>query len=232
MAEQHTPPASSCLSSSTLASGPSRRTLFSAGTAALGALVLPAAAQAKTVSTRTCVFDGLQPVALSISGPGVQANRGPVDVTRDRMLIVHGHRFDSAWACGLDAINSLETARITTTVEYDGKPHELRGPLLQTLLQAAGIDLARAMAAGHWLLLQGVDGYRAQMPLADAIRWEMLLATHMDGHPLAMGGLGPLWAMYASEKIAELADKPLDQRFARAVWGLYFIEVGRPPSQS
>ncbi|WP_417284246.1 molybdopterin-dependent oxidoreductase [Comamonas sp.] len=231
MAEQHAPPASSCPSTPAAASGLSRRTLFSAGTAALGALALPSAAQAKAGTARICIFDGLQPVALIISGPGVQANRGAVDVTRDRMLTVHGHRFDAAWACGLDAINSLEAEHISTTVEYDGKTHELRGPLLQTVLQAAGVDLGQAMAAGHWLLLQGIDGYRAQLPLTDAIRWKLLLATHMDGQPLAMGGLGPLWAMYASEDIAELADKPLDQRFTQAVWGLYYMAIAAQPPQ-
>ena len=212
----------------------SRRSLLqgSAASAALGAMALPAVATARTNSRSTsrsassiCVLDGLQPIMLTISGTGVQANRGKPQAVADRMLIVHGYQFDAAWSCGLDALNSLEQHQITAQLEYDEAEHRLQGPLLEHVLQAAGIDIATAIAQGLQLTLQGIDGYRTQMPIAQAVRWRMLLATQLDGLPLSVGGVGPLWAVFAPQHIPELSQLPIKQRFPAAVWGLYYIQI-------
>lgn len=212
----------------------SRRSLLqgSAASAALGAMALPAAATARTNSRSTsrsassiCVLDGLQPIMLTISGTGVQANRGKPQAVADRMLSVHGYQFDAAWSCGLDALNSLEQHQITAQLEYDEAEHRLQGPLLEHVLQAAGIDIATAIAQGLQLTLQGIDGYRTQMPIAQAVRWRMLLSTQLDGLPLSVGGVGPLWAVFAPQHIPELSQLPIKQRFPAAVWGLYYIQI-------
>ncbi|WKL17111.1 Twin-arginine translocation pathway signal [Comamonas testosteroni] len=209
----------------------SRRSLLlqgGAAGAALGAMALPASATTTTMrkASRTCVLDGLQPAALTISGPGVQANRGKPQAVADRMLIIHGYQFDAAWSCGMDALNSLEQQTLRTTLEYDEAEHSLQGPLLEQVLQAAGVDVGQAMARGLQLTLQGIDGYRSQMPLAQAVRWRMVIATQLDGVPLAMGGVGPLWAIFAAHEIPELGQLPVKQRFAAAVWGLYHLQLG------
>ena len=213
----------------------SRRSLLqgSAASAALSAMALPAvAASARTTArpasrsaSSACVLDGLQPVVLTISGTGVQANRGKPHAVADRMLNVHGYQFDAAWSCGLDALNSLEQHQLTTQLEYDEAEHRLQGPLLEHVLQAAGIDIAHAIAQGLQLTLQGIDGYRTQMPLTQAVRWRILLATQLDGLPLSVGGVGPLWAVFAPQNIPELSQLPIKQRFPAAVWGLYYIQV-------
>ena len=207
----------------------SRRSLLlqgGAAGAALGAMALPASATTTRKASRTCVLDGLQPAALTISGPGVQANRGKPQAVADRMLIIHGYLFDAAWSCGMDALNSLEQQTLRTTLEYDEAEHSLQGPLLEQVLQAAGVDVGQAMARGLQLTLQGIDGYRSQMPLAQAVRWRMLIATQLDGVPLAMGGVGPLWAIFAAHQIPELGQLPVKQRFPAAVWGLYHLQLG------
>ncbi|QXZ10206.1 molybdopterin-dependent oxidoreductase [Comamonas sp. Y33R10-2] len=225
----------------------SRRSLLQGGTAtaALSAMALPGIVAAARPSAlpashvasgspagsvlrsahNTCVLDGLQPIVLTISGTGVQANRGKPQAVADHMLNMHGHRFDAAWSCGLDALNSLKQHSLTTQLEYDETEHRLQGPLLEHVLQAAGIDIAHAIAQGHQLTLQGIDGYRTQIPLAQAVRWRMLLATELDGLPLSMGGVGPLWVMFAPQHIPELSQLPIKQRFAAAVWGLYYIQL-------
>ena len=210
----------------------SRRGLLSRSGAAcaalgtLGALALPSTpAQAARSASQTCVLDGLQPVVLTIAGPGVQPNRGKPQAVADRMLNMHGYQFDAAWSCGMDAINSLQQHRLSTVAEYDEAEHNLQGPLLENVLQAAGVDVAQAIAQGHWLTLQGIDGYRTHLPITQAVRWRMLLATQLDAQPLAMGGVGPLWAMFAPQHIAELSQLPIKQRFQAAVWGLYFIQI-------
>ena len=157
----------------------SRRTLL----ASTGAASLAPLAQAAPVATRTCFFNGLQPVVLTVSGQGIEPNRGGLDAARDRMLVQQGNQFDAAWSCSLDAIASLQERRMRIRIEYDDAMHELSGPLLETVLQAAGLDIAKAMRGGHWITMQAVDGYRVQMPLAQAMRWGFVVATQMDGQP-------------------------------------------------
>ena len=213
----------------------SRRGLLSrsgAACAALGSLALAPSAQAARSASQACVLNGLQPAMLTISGPGVQPNRGKPQAVADRMLQVHGYQFESAWSCGLDALNSLEQHALKTTLEYDEAEHSLQGPLLENVLQASGVDIAQAMAQGHWLTLQGIDGYRSHLPLAQAVRWRMLLATQMDGQALAMGGVGPLWASFAPQHIEELSRQPLNQRFTAAVWGLYYLRISTQQPQA
>ena len=193
--------------------------------AALATAVLPTNAAAARNASHICVLDGLQPTVLTISGAGVQPNRGKPQAVADRMLHVHGHDFDSAWTCGIEAINSLEQHTVKTQLEYDGTEHQLKGPSLESVLQASGVDVGKAIAQGHWLLQQGIDGYRAQLPVAQAIRWRMLLASRMDDQALAMGGVGPLWAIFAPETIDDLKQLPIKERFQNAVWGLYYMQV-------
>jgi hypothetical protein len=110
---------------------------------------------------------------------------------------------------------------IRPTLEYDAQVHALRGPLLETVLRTAG---AAAGASGS-LGRRAVDGYNAVGSLADVRRDRMIVATHLDGRPLGLGGLGPQWAVYDADALAAWRDKPLKERFASCPWGLYHIEV-------
>jgi hypothetical protein len=56
-------------------------------------------------------------------------------------------------------------------------------------------------------------------------RYRFILATHLDGEPMALGGLGPLWAVYDADRFPEQAAKPVPDRFALCPWGLFHIEV-------
>ena len=115
----------------------------------------------------------------------------------------------------------LPAVTIEPTLEYDAKPHKLSGPLLASVLGAGGV----AAGAAVTLTLRAIDGYAVSVSLADAGRCRMIVATAIDGRPMSLGGLGPLWAVYDADRIPEFADKPLKQRFALSPWGLYYIEV-------
>jgi hypothetical protein len=53
----------------------------------------------------------------------------------------------------------------------------------------------------------------------------VIVATHIDGAPMPLGGLGPLWAVHDADRIPELAALPLAQRFTTCPWALYHVEV-------
>ena len=69
------------------------------------------------------------------------------------------------------------------------------------------------------------DGYSPVISLAEAQRLGFIVATHLDGKPLALGGLGPLWAVYEPDRFPDIAAKPVSDRFALCPWGLYHIDV-------
>jgi hypothetical protein len=188
-----------------------RRFLFAS---ALGAVV-PLHAGADSVSARKGT--GL----LTVTGAIPHSNRGPLDPALDQLMVKHGSRFDKAWEFDAAMLARLPAVTIQPTLEYDAKPHKLGGPLLASVVGAAGV----AANAPVVLSLRALDGYNVALTLADAQRYRMIVATTLDGVPMSLGGLGPLWAVYDADRLVDFKDKPLKERYALCPWGLYFIEV-------
>ncbi|UGQ46294.1 molybdopterin-dependent oxidoreductase [Massilia endophytica] len=161
------------------------------------------------------------PVLLTVSGAIAKANRKPFDPQLDQMMHKHKVTFDKAWAFDFAALAALPAQTIRPTLEYDAKVHTLQGPLLTEVVKAAGA----ALQESGKLVLRAVDGYAAVVPVAQARAQRFIVATHLDGEALALGGLGPLWAVYDADRIPEMASKPLAERFGNCPWGLYHIEV-------
>ncbi|MBT2303153.1 molybdopterin-dependent oxidoreductase [Variovorax paradoxus] len=184
------------------------------GTAALAGLMPSIHATAAEPARKS-------PGLLTISGAISKSNRGPVDPALDQLMVKHGVKFDKAFVFDSEALRRLPVVRIKPTLEYDAKVHSLAGPLLTSVLEAAGV------AGDAMLALRAVDGYVVPLRMADARSYRMIVATEIDGAPLALGGLGPLWAVYEADTLAAFKDKPLKERFALCPWGLYSIEVTR-----
>nr|WP_315258103.1 molybdopterin-dependent oxidoreductase [uncultured Duganella sp.] len=161
------------------------------------------------------------PTLLTVSGAITQANRGKLDPARDVMMAKQKISFELAHAFDYAALTALPAITITPTLEYDARPHTLRGPLLLDVMRAAGAQLGDDTK----LILRAVDGYAAAVTVAQARAQRWIVATHMDGAPMALGGLGPLWALCEADKVPELAAIPLAGRFGGAPWALYHIEV-------
>ena len=191
-----------------------RRFLAASAVGAVGAalpLAAPGAAKA-----------GLSgPGLLTVTGAIGRSNRGPLDPALDQLMAKHGARFDQAWVFDAAMLARLPAVSIQPTLEYDAKGHKLTGPLLSSVVEAAGI----AAGAKVMLALRALDGYTVAVSLADAQRYRMLVATHLDGAPMGIGGLGPQWAVYDADRLPDFKDKPLKERFGLCPWGLYHIDV-------
>jgi len=129
--------------------------------------------------------------------------------------------FDKAFTFDFAALAALPAVAIKPTLEYDSRPHTLSGPLLTDVLKAAGAQTGDSSN----LLLRAVDGYTVAVTLARAKAQRFIVATHMDGAPMALGGLGPLWAIYDADRVPEMANRPVGERFTTCPWALYHIEV-------
>ena len=161
------------------------------------------------------------PALLTITGAISRPNRGPLDPALDQMMHKQKLAFDKAMALDYAALTRLPAVTIRPTLEYDGKPHQLRGPLLLDVLRAAGATMTDTTK----LTLRAVDGYAVGLTVEKARRQRFIVATHLDGKPMALGGLGPLWAVIDVDRVAELAGKPVNERFGECPWALYHIDV-------
>jgi hypothetical protein len=161
------------------------------------------------------------PGLLTVSGAITRSNRGALDPSLDQLLVKHAAKFDKARVFDAAMLARLPAVGIRPTLEYDAKPHALSGPLLGTVVEAAGV----AANAPVNLALRAVDGYTVIVSLADARAYRMIVATTMDGVPMSLGGLGPLWAVYDADRLSAFKDKPLKERFGLCPWGLYCIDV-------
>lgn len=161
------------------------------------------------------------PALLTITGAIKRSNRGALDPVRDQMMFKQKLAFSRAFTLDFAAITALPPQTIRPTLEYDGKQHALRGPLLLDVLALAG---ARP-GDDSKVLLRAVDGYAAAVPARQLRAWKFIVATHLDGLPMALGGLGPLWAVYDADRVPEMAARPVQERFGACPWALYHIEV-------
>jgi len=160
-------------------------------------------------------------VILTLAGAIDQSNRGKLDNMRDQLMHKQGIHFERAYSFTLPDLLRLPAVTINPTMEDDAKVHQLTGPRLIDVLNVAGIKKAQAAK----ITFHGIDGYSPEFTLAQALKYNFIVATHLDGKLLPIGGFGPLFAIYDADRIPDIAAKPLNQRFAGCPWGLYCIEI-------
>jgi len=161
------------------------------------------------------------PTLLTVSGAIGTGNRGPFDPVLDQLMAKQKVTFSKAQTFDFAAIAALPAVTIKPTLEYDGKQHVLSGPLLLDVVKACGARVGEKTA----LFVRAIDGYAAQIGAADALRRRFIVATHLDGKPMALGGLGPLWTLFEADAFPDTAALPLGQRFAGCPWATYHVEV-------
>ncbi len=164
---------------------------------------------------------GRGPALLTVTGAIAKPNRRSFDHVTDQLMHRQRLSFDKAFTFDFAALTSLPAVTIRPTLEYDSRPHTLSGPLLVDVLKAAG---AQAGDNGN-LVLRAVDGYAVGLTMARAKALRFIVATHLDGAPMALGGLGPLWAIYDADRVPEMANRPVGERFGHCPWALYHIDV-------
>lgn len=161
------------------------------------------------------------PALLTVTGAIAHSNRGPFDPVLDQMMHKQQVSFTQAYVFDAAALAALPALTIRPTLEYDGKPHQLRGPLLLDVLARAGARVSDATT----LTLRAVDGYNVELTGTQARTRRVIVATHVDGGPMPLGGLGPLWAVYDADRVPDMAKLPLPQRFQQCPWALYHVDV-------
>jgi len=136
-------------------------------------------------------------VVLTVSGNISKTNRGNLAVFDDDML-------------GALPRTHLET----TTVVTDGVKR-FDGFLMRDLLAYVGAD-------GGTVTAIALNDYVIDIPMEDFSRFDVLVATSMDGTRLLPSDKGPLWIVYPRDDHQELQDIRYDYRW---VWQLIELDV-------
>jgi len=185
------------------------------------AAAMGAGALSSTGAARATAGEQRGPALLTVTGAIGRGNRGAIDKALDQMMVKQQLSFDKAHTFDFDALRALPAVTIRPTLEYDAKVHTLRGPLLGQVIEATGARMDNT----HKLVLRAIDGYNVTLTLAQARRYRFIIATHLDGKPMPLGGLGPLWAVFDADRHADVMARPLAERYAQCPWGLYHLEV-------
>jgi hypothetical protein len=194
-----------------------RRFLHAATIAALGGVgARPASAAGKTIPRGT-----RGPTLLTVSGLIGAGNRGALDPAADQLMVKQHLAFSRAQTFDFGAITALPATTLAVTLEYDGRLHSLTGPLLTDVMRACGVDVTGKVS----FFCRAIDGYAAQISATQAREQRFILATHLDGQPMALGGLGPLWTIFDADRVPQSAAKPVKERFSQCPWATYHVEV-------
>jgi hypothetical protein len=143
-------------------------------------------------------LDGPQgPVVLSLSGKLRMPNRGAVAA------------FDMAM------LERLPQSSFSTRTPWYAQARKFTGPLLRDVLTAAG-------GHGTQLRAAALNGYRVDIPVDDALRYDLLVARLLDDKPMAVRDKGPLFLIYPFDQHASLRNALY---FSRCAWQLNAIDV-------
>ncbi len=103
---------------------------------------------------------------------------------------------------------------VTHTPWTEGSSH-FRGPLLSAIYDAVG-------ARGDSLHVVALNDFAADVPLAEAKEYGVILAMRRDGEPMPVREYGPLFVLYPFDDYPELQTEEV--RF-RSVWQVARIVV-------
>lgn len=135
------------------------------------------------------------------------------------ILVINGNiaRTNAPGAAHIDhaMLRSLPTFMLQThTVVTDGL-QQFNGPLMRDLLEWVG-------AQGSTVEAVALNNYTIDIPISDFQNYDVMLATHMNGHPLPRHTKGPIWLVYPRDQHRQLQDIRYDYRW---VWQLRQLTV-------
>ena len=141
------------------------------------------------------------------------------DPKRDIVLTVKspaiGDRSASVHHLNRESLESLGSTFLQTSTPWtDGTPL-FRGVLVRDLLRNLGTqgEVARAIA---------LNDYRRDIPFSDFFEYPVLLAYEMNGQPLSVRGMGPIWIIYPLDQFGELRNRMTERKM---VWQLVELQI-------
>ena len=147
--------------------------------------------------------------ALAVMVLSQPSNAGQVVLTIDGA--VAGGHVDMT----LEQIEALGLEKIETTTPWHEGKVDFEGVPLQRLLEKVG-------AKGADLVIVALNDYRTQVPVEDAAKYGVILASRKHGQPMPISDKGPLFVIYPFDKYPELRNEVY---YSRSAWQVRSITV-------
>lgn len=154
-------------------------------------------------------------VILTAGGNIGKTNRGPFDEKRDSIFKHHEISFEKAFEFDEGMLLLLDQERLRVETPETGKPVTLQGPTLKSVFKALGVEnpqIVRFMA---------LDGYATELDAKAIEAKEWVVAVAMDGRPLDIGRLGPIWVVYRPDNPPHVNE---DDELTWP-WAVFYMEV-------
>lgn len=151
---------------------------------------------------------------LTISGTIETANRGPSTTDDHTLLAAQGIVFDRGFTMSLEELAGLPQVERQAVPEGEETKVTYSGPRLVDVLEAAG-------AMGETVIVNALDSYAPEIPMAMIKQHNPILAISREGTPMPIGGQGPMVIVWPSTGNPDLAE----QFRGWAVWAVYHIGV-------
>lgn len=171
-------------------------------------------------------FFFLAAALATCSPPQIERGGGPVLVTvfseagrqaapREGLYASYGLGVgQAATLLDAEALASLPQREMRAAFPRGAQIRTFSGPALFDVLEAGGVRLAGARVTA-------LDGYQVEIQAPMIPRYAPILATHADGEPLEIGGLGPailIWPRQTDHRLEDMNDELWP-------WGVFAIEA-------
>jgi hypothetical protein len=104
----------------------------------------------------------------------------------------------------------------STRTPWYARARKFTGPLLRELLRHHGIEGAATLRA------IALNNYKAELPVEDVMRHDVVLARLLDDKPMAIRDKGPLFIIYPFDANERLQS---ERYYNRCAWQLRTLEV-------
>ena len=112
-------------------------------------------------------------------------------------------------------LEGLPQHSFTTTTPWDKHPIQFTGPLLRDVLAAA-------KATGSVIKASALNDYQTRIPMADAQKFDVIVAHRMNGETIPVKTKGPLFIVYPYDTKPELHATTY---YERSAWQLKAMNI-------
>jgi hypothetical protein len=112
-------------------------------------------------------------------------------------------------------LDSLPQTSFVTTTPWFKTPVKFTGPLLRDVLQAL-------KAHGKSIKATALNDYKVDIPMDDALKYDVILARHIDGQVITVREKGPIFVIYPFDSAPQLKNLTY---YSRSIWQLKSICV-------
>jgi hypothetical protein len=181
----------------------------------LPTLLPPACAVMPWSSRRLALRQGLGAVALLAAGGALALDAPKGKVVLSVVGRVGESNADGRADFDMAMLEAMPQHSFTTATPWFKEARRFTGPLLRDVLVASG-------AKGTAMRAVALNDYKVEIPVEDALRHKVLMATRLDGQPMSLREKGPLFIIYPYDESADLRS---ERYYSRSAWQLRRLEI-------